>query len=78
MPKTEGDAIYYLGSDYPYLLQDDGLGSVLEMIERVKASFGSEEWRRGLEIMDSVRRRSSPEQIGSEIEALLSRCEKGD
>jgi len=34
--------------------------------------------RRGLEIMDSVRRRSSPEQIGSEIEALLSRCEKGD
>jgi hypothetical protein len=78
VPKTEGDAIYYLGSDYPYLLQDDGLGSVLEMIERVKASFGSEEWRRGLEIMDSVRRRSSPEQIGSEIEALLSRCEKGD
>ena len=40
VPKTEGDAIYYLGSDYPYLLEDDGLGSVLEMIERVKASFG--------------------------------------
>ncbi len=74
VPKTESDAIYYLGSDYPYLLEDEGLGSVLEMIERVKASFGGEEWNRGLEIMESVRRRSSPEQIGSEIEALLSRC----
>jgi hypothetical protein len=77
VPKTESDAIYYLGSDYPYLLKDEGLGSVLEMIERVKASFGGEEWNRGLEIMESVRRRSSPEQIGSEIEALLSRCWQG-
>ena len=33
-----------------------------EMIARVKASFGSEEWYRGLEIMESVRRRSSPER----------------
>ena len=73
VPKTESDAIYYLGSDYPYLLEDESLGSVLAMVERVKASFGGEEWRRGLEIMESVRRRSSPEQIGSEIEALLSR-----
>jgi hypothetical protein len=60
-----------LSSDYPYLLADESLTSVLDMIERTKASFGGEEWRRGLEIMETVRQRSSPEQIGSEIEALI-------
>ena len=73
VPRSEGDAIYFLTSDYPYLLEDEGLNSVLYMIDRVKASFGSDEWRRGLEIMDSVRRRSSPEQVASEIEALVYR-----
>jgi hypothetical protein len=71
VPKGESDAIYYLSSDYPYLLADESLTSVLDMIERTKASFGGEEWRRGLEIMETVRQRSSPEQIGSEIEALI-------
>jgi hypothetical protein len=73
VPKAEGDAIYYLSSDYPYLLEDESLPSVLDMIARVKASFGGDEWHRGLEIMESVRRRSSPEQIASELETLLSR-----
>lgn len=73
VPKAEGDAIYYLSSDYPYLLEDESLQSVLDMIARVKASFGSDEWHRGLEIMESVRRRSSPEQVGNELEMLLSR-----
>ena len=58
VPKLEGDAIYYLSADYPYLLEDESFQSVLKMIARVKASFGSEEWYRGLEIMESVRRRS--------------------
>ncbi|MGZ8416901.1 MAG: hypothetical protein ACXWVQ_07940, partial [Methyloceanibacter sp.] len=57
----------------PYLLEDESLQSVLDMIDRVKASFASDEWHRGLEIMASVRRRSSPEQIGSELATLLTR-----
>ena len=73
VPRSEGDAIYYLTSDYPYLLEDEGLKSVLYMIDRIKASFGSDEWHRGLEIMESVRRRSSPEQVASELEALVNR-----
>ena len=72
VPRREGDAIYYLTSDYPYLLEDDGFNSVLYMIDRVKASFGSDEWRQGLEIMESVRRRSSLEQVSSEIGALVN------
>jgi hypothetical protein len=73
VPRGESDAIYYLTSDYPYLLEDEGLNSVLYMIDRVKDSFGSDEWRRGLEIMDSVRRRSSRKQVASELEALVDR-----
>jgi hypothetical protein len=71
VPRSEGDAIYYLTSDYPYLLEDESLNSVSYMIARVRASFGSDEWRRGLEIMDSVRRRSSPDQVAGELEALI-------
>jgi hypothetical protein len=71
VPRSEGDAIYYLTSDYPDLLEDESLNSVSYMIARVRASFGSDEWRRGLEIMDSVRRRSSPDQVAGELEALI-------
>jgi len=69
----ESDARYYLGSDYPYILKDGTLNSVLEMIDYAKASFGGAEWRRGLEIMTSVRQRCAPAQIESEIRALLAR-----
>ena len=71
VPLDESDARYYLGSDYPYILKDDSLNSVLEMIDYVKDSFGGPDWNRGLEIMQSVRKRCSPTQIASELRALL-------
>ena len=71
VPLDESDARYYLGSDYPYMLRDDSLNSVLKMIDCVKDSFGGPEWNRGLEIMQSVRKRCSPTQIASELRALL-------
>jgi tetratricopeptide (TPR) repeat protein len=74
VPKDESDARYYLGSDYPYILTDAALESVLEMIDRVKESFGGAEWRRGLDVMESVRRRCDATQIETEIKALLTRC----
>jgi hypothetical protein len=72
------DARYYLGSDYPYILKDETLNSVLEMIDYAKASFGGAEWQRGLEIMKSVRQRCEPAQIESEIRAhyLYGNCAK--
>ena len=73
VPLNESDARYYLGSDYPYILKDDSLRSVLEMIDYVKDSFGGPDWNRGLEIMTSVRERCSPTQIASEIRALVAR-----
>ncbi len=72
--KDESDARYYLGSDYPYILKDGALESVLEMIDRVKESFGGSEWRRGLEMMESVRQRCSAPQIEKELKAFLIQC----
>jgi hypothetical protein len=69
--RQEGDAVHYLTTDYPYLLEDTSLKSVLGMIEKIRESFGSREWFEGLEIMKSVRVRSSDEQVGREISALL-------
>ena len=73
-PIDESDARYYLGSDYPYILTDSTLDSVLQMIDYAKESFGGAEWRRGLDVMESVRQRCSATQIESEIRALLARC----
>jgi len=69
---NEGDARYYLGSDYPYLVKNDSLRSVLETIDYVKDSFGGPEWNRGLEIMHSVRGRCSPTQIAGEVRELVA------
>ena len=74
VPRDESDARYYLGSDYPFILKDESLNAVLEMIEHAKSSFAGAEWRRGLEIMESVRQRCDPTQIASQLKALLARC----
>jgi hypothetical protein len=75
VPRDESDVRYYLGSDYPYILNDGSLNSVLEMIDYAKTSFGGREWQRGLEIMTSVRQRCDPAQIEREIRALLTHCQ---
>lgn len=69
----DSEARYYLGSDYPYILRDNSLDAVKDMIDYVESSFGGAEWRRGMEIMDDVRRRCAPEQIAEEIRTLLAR-----
>lgn len=74
VPIDESDARYYLGSDYPYILKDAALDSVLQMINYAKESFGGAEWRRGLEVMASARQRCDTAQIENEIKALLTRC----
>jgi len=74
VPRDESDARDYLGSDYPFILKDESLNAVLEMIEHAKSSFAGAEWRRGLEIMESVRQRCDPTQIASQLKALLARC----
>ena len=71
VPQQEGDARYYLGSDYPYILPNDQLETIRQMIEFARESFGQDEWRTGLEIMRDVASRCSTNQIVRELRDLL-------
>ena len=70
--KTAGDAAHYLGDDYPYFLPDEpSVETILERLEFARESFGGPEWRLGLQIMEEVRRRSTPERVVSEFEEMI-------
>lgn len=70
--RDAGDALYYLGADYPYLLAPiPSSGEILEMLAYVKESFGGPEWRYGLLTMRDVRRRSSDDFVIGEIKSML-------
>ena len=72
VPLGESDAQYYLGREYPFVLQDESLSSVQEMLKFAAASFGGPEWRFAQTIMDSVRDRSSAEHVAGEFARFLS------
>ena len=69
--RDESDALFYLGSDYPYLLDNNELPTVKRALAFVKESFGSSDWKRGLEAMREVRSKSSENHIQGEIADLL-------
>ena len=58
--RNESDALYYLGSDYPFLIDGNATGSeVLNMLRRVKESYGDADWKHGLDIMCEIKERTS-------------------
>ena len=75
VPATEGDARFYLTSDYPYMLPDQSIESVREMVRYCFESFGGAEWKRALEIMASVRERCSADHIRGEVQDLVDTIE---
>jgi hypothetical protein len=67
-----GDARYYLGNDYPFLVPDDvDEFGILEQLRRAKELFGGSEWAYGLEIMEEVRARSSLRKVQEEFAAMI-------
>ncbi len=74
VPLAESDARYYLGSAYPYILKDESLESVLEMLEFVHESYGGGEWHEAREFMASMRDRCSQAQVERELKQLLDQC----
>jgi len=61
-----------LGEDYPFYCEPER-GSILAAIERARSSFGSHEWRRGLERMRQVRELTRLDSVLDQYEALLRR-----
>jgi hypothetical protein len=68
----EGDARYYVGSDYPYGVHDPSKQTVAQMLDYVRESYNSKEWLLALEIMASVRHRSGPTQTLKDLKNFLA------
>lgn len=59
----DDSTVEMLGADHPYYLEDAELPALLRGIERVRETFGTEVWRRGLERMREVKERTSIDRI---------------
>lgn len=69
---SQPEAMMWLGEDYPYLLKGKVTEEkVLEMLRRIRESFGSKEWQRGLEIMRYIREETSEKAIGRQLVDLF-------
>ncbi len=70
--RNVGDNQFYLGDDYPYYVPSSELDEIERFLFEVNDDFGSASWKYALDIMESVRRRSSAEWIAQEFRAILS------
>ncbi len=73
--RSDGDALAYLGEDYPYLLPDNTPATILAGVEFARQSFGSPTWRDGLEVMRHVETLCTPERVAHEVSRSLRRFE---
>ena len=69
--ENEGDSLFYLTEDYPYLIKDRSLESIIKMIHYMQATYNSKIWYEGLEIMEDVKFRTSNKQIIKEFKLML-------
>jgi hypothetical protein len=65
------DVQYYLGDDYPFLINDATPRSINQGFARAKDGFGGSDWRRGLDQIADVAARSSPAHVAEELRAIL-------
>lgn len=75
---TEKEAIRWLGDGYPYIIRGKVTeSSILEMLEYVRNSYGSEEWRSALKVMDSINERVSDVNIANQVDIVLTKLSRG-
>jgi hypothetical protein len=70
--EDQGDALYYLGPDYPYLLRADHSESdVIELVSRMYDTFNGADWNMALDIMREVKVRSSNDVVLREFDNMV-------
>ena len=73
--KNDDDTLHYLTKDYPYLLEDNSLESIKEMLSYMEESYLSKDWRYGLEIMKEIKEKSSNEFIVNQVRDLFNKLD---
>ncbi|WP_158806328.1 rhamnan synthesis F family protein [Acidisoma sp. L85] len=67
-----GDARFYLGEDYPYLLPANPTpDEIVESLRNARDSIHGPEWRAGMAVMKEVKERSSRDYVVRELLYLL-------
>lgn len=69
---ADEEARYYLGSGYPFVIDDLSLGSVREHIKRFAGEYGTSTWESAVEAMRSVAARSSRRYVEQELRSVLN------
>jgi hypothetical protein len=70
--RSQTDAVRWLGEDYPYLIKSPlSEATILTEIEHVRKTFGKNEWRNALEVMEQIRHQSSSKAICAQLENIL-------
>lgn len=73
--KDDGDALHFLGENYPYLIRENVSEEVvLRYLRKARDTFGKEEWHYGLERMRSLRAAFSPDAIKRQFWDMIARC----
>lgn len=71
--ESAGDAPFYLGSDYPYLMDKDAsIEDIVAALQSAHDNVGGAEWRYGREIMRDVAARSSLTYVMGEFNDMIS------
>lgn len=65
------DAIHYLGEDYPYLIDDNTSDFIEAGLDYARTSFGSADWKYGLDVMSNFARNSGPDKIAEEFLGIV-------
>ncbi len=65
------EARHYLGTDYPFVIEDTSVGSVREHIGRFAAEYATARWKSAVEVMRAVAEKSSRQRVECELRALL-------
>ncbi len=66
------DAEYYLGPDYPFLLDDLEDQTILNGLAKARGLLGSPEWDQASDRLDHVANLTRPERIADEVNSILS------
>jgi hypothetical protein len=49
------NALYFLGEEYPFYIDDESDNGILETVKRVKNSYGNDDWNRALDIVRTIK-----------------------
>jgi len=72
VPRSEGDAKYYLPPNYPFFVDDVSENSIRVTIEKINNTYGDNDWLLGIDCMSQVKERCSEAYICSEFENIFN------